>query len=177
MENNYFHTAGTAILFEGDISVWYGGSANRNVIIRNNVFDNCLTSGNKHGSREEWGDAVISMMPYVEPKSDEDIPYHRNIHIENNIFKVFDAPLVRGIAIEGIYFENNSVIKTYDFKPYTWQRSAFLFDGCRNIVISGNKIDPKYTTRNVLIDHMKKTDVVIDKDQDFILDYCESFRY
>lgn len=174
VENSYFHTACTAILFEGDISVWFGGSANRNVVIRNNVFDNCLTSGNKHGDRWEWGDAIISIMLFIEPESAEDIPYHRNIHIENNIFKVFDAPLVRGIAAEGVYFKNNSVIKTYDFKPYTWQKSAFLFNGCRDITISGNKIDPNYTTRSVLIDHMKKTEVMIDKNQDFTLDFAKN---
>ncbi|MDR0697931.1 MAG: hypothetical protein LBG28_01740, partial [Tannerella sp.] len=44
-----------------------------------------------------------------------------------------------------------------------WQKSAFLLDGCRKVLVKDNTIDPQYTTRSLLIEHMKKSDVKGDK--------------
>lgn len=160
IENNYFRTAGTAILMEGDFDYWFESGANNNVQIRNNIFDNCLTSGNKNGSRSEWGEAVITITPSYIPKKQNDEPYHKNIFIKNNVFKVFDAPLVRAVSTRNLQFLNNKIIKTYDYNPYTWQKSAFLLDGCRDVKVMNNIIDLNYTTRVIQIEHMKKSDVI-----------------
>jgi hypothetical protein len=159
VENNYFHTAGSAILMEGDIVIYYGGPANRDVIIRNNIFDNCVTSG--------WNTAIIASAPYLKPAGEEDLPYHRNVLIEKNVFKTFDVPLFRGVATEGIYFKNNEIIQTFDYKPFSRQKSAFFLDGCRDIVISGNKIDPFFKDRSVEVQHMKLSEVKIGEGQGF----------
>lgn len=169
IENNYFSTAGTAILIDGDLNYWYESGATKNIRIRNNVFDNCLTSGNKNGTRAEWGEAVISITPSHSPQTVDTEPYHHNINISNNIFKVFDAPLVRAVSTRGLRFTNNEIIKTYDYKPYTWQKSAFLLDGCRDVEISGNKIDDKYKTRDIQIEHMKFSDVKANKNEKYII--------
>ncbi len=161
IENNYFRTAGTAILIEGDLNFWFESGATTNVQIRNNIFDNCLTSGNKHGNRGEWGEAVITITPSHQPQNENSEPYHQNINILNNQFKVFDAPLVRAVSVRGLRFDNNRIIKTDKYQPYTWQRSALLLDGCRNVEIMGNKLDDKYTTRDVAIGHMQNADVKI----------------
>jgi hypothetical protein len=144
IENNYFRTAGTAILIEGDMDYWFESGANRDVIIRNNIFDNCVTSGCISGDRWEWGEAIITITPSHRPENRNTIPYHQNIRIENNIFKTFDTPLVHARSVSGLYFTNNEIIRTYDFKPYLWQKSSFRLDGCRKVTISGNKIDNAY---------------------------------
>lgn len=167
IENNYFRTAGTAILIEGDMDYWFESGANTNVQIRNNVFEDCLSSGNKNDDRWEWGDAVITVTPSFRPQSVNDKGYHKNIQIYGNIFKVFDAPLVRAISVEGLYFNNNEIIKTDTYEPYTWQKAAFLLDGCRDVKINGNKIDARYTTRDIDIHHMKKSDIKLGKNQQF----------
>lgn len=159
IEDNYFSTAGSAILLEGDFDYWFESGANSNVLIRNNIFDNCLTSGNKNGSRGEWGEAIITITPSFIPKSKKDEPYHKNIIIRDNVFRVFDAPLVRAVSTRNLQFLNNEIIKTYDYKPYTWQKSAFLLNGCRDVKILNNTIDSNYTSRVVQIENMKKTDV------------------
>lgn len=169
IENNYFASAGTAILLEGDFDYWYESGANNNVQIRNNVFENCLTSGNKNGSRSEWGEAVITITPSHIPQTVDSEPYHKNIHITGNTFKVFDAPLVRAVSTRGLHFIDNTVIKTSDYKPYTWQQSAFLLDGCRDVKIEKNKIDEKFVTREILIEHMRKSDVTTDPKEAFII--------
>ncbi|MFH1268636.1 MAG: hypothetical protein ABIK89_23165 [Planctomycetota bacterium] len=70
IEKNYFRTAGTAILIEGDTSFWYESGANTDVVVRNNVFEDCLTSGGSGpGIRGQWGNAIISITPSHLPQS------------------------------------------------------------------------------------------------------------
>ena len=160
--NNYFCTAGTAILIEGDLDYWFESGAHNNLKIFNNVFEDCLTSGNRDGSRWQWGDAVITITPSHRPESDNDEPYHKNINIYNNTFKVFDAPIVRARSVRNLSFTKNRIVKTYTYKPYTWQKSGFLLDGCRNVTVKGNYIDKNYKTTIIAIEHMKSKDVHTD---------------
>ena len=159
IENCYFNTAGTAILIEGDMDYWFESGANTDVLIRNNIFDNCLTSGCKTGDRWEWGDAVITITPSHRPQSSGAPAYHRNIRIEDNEFRVFDVPLVRARSVDGLRFTCNQIVRTYDYKPYTWFRDSFVLDGCRNVIIRDNALDEEYRTRTIWTEHMKRSDV------------------
>ena len=163
IENNYFHTAGTAILIEGDTDYWFESGAHTDLTIRNNVFEDCLTSGCSTGKRGEWGEAIISITPSHRPVNVNTEPYHKNIKIENNTFKTFDIPLVHARSVRGLTFINNEIIKTHIYEPYTWQKSSFLLDGCRDVTISSNRIAEDYSTRIIEIEHMKKSDVKVDK--------------
>lgn len=176
IENNYFNTAGAAILIEGDTDHWFESGAVTNVQIRNNVFENCLTSGNANGSRWEWGDAVITVTPSHKPADIHTEPYHKNIVIQNNVFKVFDAPIVRARSVRGLYFIDNEIVKTEAYHPYTWQKSAFLLDGCREVLIRKNKVDEKFVTREILIEHMSKSDVSVDKKQKMKIGFVRDMK-
>ena len=55
VEDNYFHIAGAAILFEGDANYWFEQSGVRDVVIRGNLFEN----GN-YGC-PSWGAACIAV--------------------------------------------------------------------------------------------------------------------
>ena len=169
IEDNYFRTAGTAILIEGDFDYWYESGANTDVTIRNNTFDNCLTSGNRDGSRSQWGEAVITITPSHIPSTVDTEPYHKNIRIVDNHFYVFDVPLVRAVSTRGLYFMNNQVIKTFDYRPYTWQRVSFLLDGCRDVRIQNNSWDKRYTERSVAVEHMRLSDVQTDAKDHFVV--------
>lgn len=180
IENNYFRTAGTAILIEGDMDYWFESGAHTDLTIRNNVFEDCLTSGCSTGKRGEWGEAIITITPSHRPVNETTEPYHKNIKIENNTFKTFDIPLVHARSVRGLVFSNNEIIRTYTYEPYTWQKSSFLLDGCRDVVISGNKLADDYTTRKIEVEHMKKSDVKIDKNQKFslvVLDKSSTPKY
>lgn len=174
IENNYFRTAGTAILIEGDLDFWFESGACENVQIRNNIFEDCLTSGNAHGCRAEWGEAVITITPSHKPKTVNEIPYHKNIFIHDNLFKVFDVPLIRARSVDNLVFQENLIQKTETYKPYTWQKSEFLFDGCRNVKIMDNKWDTKIQSKKVLIEHMKKSDVKVSKENQLTIDFLKN---
>ncbi len=166
IENNYFRTAGAAILIEGDMDYWFESGANRDVTIRNNIFDNCLTSGCITGDRWEWGEAIITITPSYRPQNEKAEPYHKNIRIENNTIRTFDVPLVHARSVRGLTFRNNNVVRTYTYEPYLWQKSSFLLDGCREVIISGNEIDQEYVKRTIEAHHMKKSDI---KAQGFVV--------
>lgn len=159
VRNNVFHSAGTAILIEGDTDVWFESGACGDLTITGNVFDNCLTSGNRDGDRWQWGDAIITITPTHRPADAEAPSFHRNIKICDNEFRVFDVPLVRGCSVDGLTFKGNRIIKTYDYKPYTYYKDSFVLEGCRNVNISGNRIDPAYKTRTVKATLMKASDI------------------
>jgi hypothetical protein len=159
IEDNYFRTAGTAILIEGDMNYWFESGANRDVTIRGNVFDNCLTSGIYTGSKGEWGEAIITITPSHRPQDHQSEPYHQNIRIENNTFKTFDVPLVHAVSVRGLVYRNNEIIRTYAYEPYLWQKTSIFLDGCREVIISGNKIHNEYVTRTIEAQHMKRSDL------------------
>lgn len=163
IENNYFHTAGTAILIEGDTDVWFESGACANVEIRNNVFDNCLTSGNRDGDRWQWGEAVITITPSHNPSDTLASPYHHGINIHDNNFKVFDRPLLHARSVGELTFTHNSIVKTDDYAPYTWQKESFFLEGCRNVNISSNEWDDSYSPRNALTVNMGRGDLLTDE--------------
>ncbi len=186
IENNIFYGGPLPAIEISFGQYWLEGPRPNNVTIRGNVIKNssyrggergaiCIKAGinqpevNNAGKRGEWGEAIITITPSHRPENETTEPYHKNIKIENNTFKTFDIPLVHARSVRGLTFSNNEIIKTNTYKPYAWQKSSFLLDGCREVVISGNKLSDDYISRNVVVEHMKKSDVKADKDQKFSL--------
>ncbi len=136
VENNYIRTAGSGILIAGDANGWFESGAVGEfgpTIIRNNTFDNCLTN------MFQFCRALISIDPEI-PEPSKTQAYHRDIHIENNHFKVFDAPLVFARSVDGLTITGNTFEHTENFKPWHPNKSAFFFEACWNISIKDNKI-------------------------------------
>ena len=167
IEKNLFRTAGAAILIEGDTDYWFESGANRNVLIRDNVFENCLTSGCETGGKWEWGEAVITITPSHRPTGADDEPYHRNIRIEGNAFRTFDVPLVRARSVRGLTFKKNRVEHTDAYAPFLWQRAALWLDGCREAAVSGNRYDDAYAGRTIWADHMRPEDLKVGDSRPF----------
>lgn len=104
VEDNYFHTPGAAILFEGDSFFWFEQGGVRDCVIRNNVFENCLFG--------VWGKAVIDVKAGIREEK-ETSRYNRNIRIENNLFKQFDQKTLLNVyCVEGLVWKNNQVEET-----------------------------------------------------------------
>ena len=63
IENNIFESSGSAILISGDANGWYESGAVKDVMIRNNTFNEaCLTS------MFQFCEAIISIYPEI-PKA------------------------------------------------------------------------------------------------------------
>lgn len=161
IENNLFETAGTAILIEGDLANWFESGGVRDVTIRDNRFENCVTSGNENGSYWEWGQAPITVSPSFQPKSEKDLPYHHNIVIENNSFKAFDAPILYARSVGNLTFKDNKIRQTYDYPRFLWQKSIFYLDGCRKVKIIHNDLDRNFCSRVIETYNMSRKDLTL----------------
>jgi hypothetical protein len=161
-ENNLFRTAGTAILVEGDTDVWYEAGAVRNFIIRNNVFENCMSSAEP--GTGNWGEAVICITPSHRPADSRDEPYHQNIRIENNVFKYYDYNLLYARSVRGLVFKDNRIEYTDAYRPHGRQVNFYL-DGCREVLIENNRYDANYLPRKAELHHMKKKDLHVGKNE------------
>lgn len=153
IENNYFNTAGTAILIEGDLSYWFESGGNNNVLIRNNTFEDCLSSG------PEWGEAVITITPSI--KGIHHLPYHQNIKIENNIFKHFDRAILFARSVENLSFKRNKVYRTNSYLPFS-KNPPFYLDGCKRAEILKNKIPAGFSVKNIRLSNMNSSDLDTD---------------
>ncbi len=105
VEDNDFHTPGAAILMEGDGTYWFEQAGVRELIVRNNRFDNCNFG--------VWGNAVIQVGAGIDKARRASSRYNRGILIEDNTFLVFDGvPLLSGYSIDGLLFRHNRVTRT-----------------------------------------------------------------
>lgn len=167
IENNYFRTAGAAILIEGDTDYWFESGANRQVVIRNNMFEDCLTSGSETGGKWEWGEAIITVTPSHKPTCVTSEPYHRNIIITNNVITTFDLPLIRARSVRGLVFAHNTIRKSAMFEPFAWQKASFWLDGCREVRIQQNHYDPLYRGDTIACEHMRDSDLTVQDERSF----------
>lgn len=128
VEDNYFHIAGAAILFEGDANFWFEQSGVRDVIIRNNVFEN----GNY--GYPMWGGGCIAVGSRIPKK--ESCRYHSGIVVENNTFRVFDPRIVNLYCVDGFEFGGDNTIEFTGDYPYRGKETRnFIYEYCDNIKI------------------------------------------
>ncbi|HLO81911.1 MAG TPA: right-handed parallel beta-helix repeat-containing protein, partial [Chitinophagaceae bacterium] len=139
IENNVFYKTGMhAILIANDASGWYESGAVSDVTIRNNIFEEC-------GYNSAPGGYVISIAPENHKKF-EGYYVHRNIRIENNVFKV-SAPAILGArSVQGLIFRNNKVEQTGN-KISGAQVPCIRLDGCNNVSITQNSFRTSWTPK------------------------------
>ena len=173
IENNYFNTAGAAILIEGDLDHWFESGSHTDLTIRNNRFVNCCTSGCETGDRWEWGEAPITISPSFRPDSPDSPSYHRNITICDNTFECFDAPVLFARSVENLRFERNRLVPTFDYEPFLWQRSTLRLDGCRRVTVRDNRVAKDFPARTIELHHMRRSDLAVsDNHVPFTVEMC-----
>lgn len=130
IENNTFYRTGMhAILIADDALSWYESGPVRDVTIRNNIFEAC-------GYNSAPGNYIIS----IAPENHELVTgyfVHKNISIENNIFKVYDYPILSARSTEGLVFKGNTIIQT-DLLKTGPKRPAFNLTACKDVMIEKN---------------------------------------
>ena len=153
IENSIFRSSGAAILIAGDANQWYESGAVNDVVIRNNIFESpCLTSW------YQFGEGIISICPEI-PKHDSEASFHRNIRIENNVFHAFDYSVLYALSTDGITFSNNTIMRSYDNKPWHWHKHMLNFKACKNVTIEGTKLIGDVLGRDVKMEMMEPDQV------------------
>lgn len=129
IENNTFHTPGTAILLEGDARTGAEQAGVRDLTIRNNTFDNC------NFSPGPWGTAAIQVWAGISENKRETSRYNRNILIENNLFRVFTPRILNMYCVDGLTYRNNKIEKTSDYKIPADRAEPFIVSHSSNVKI------------------------------------------
>lgn len=152
VEGNLFdHTSGTAILLCGDCNGWFETGACKNVVIRKNTFKNALTS------MFQFTNGVISIYPEIPNLGDQVKYFHGNgsansIVIEDNLFEMFDAPILYAKSVDGLSFINNKVTRNEEFEAFHRIKVPFYFERVINWKIEGNDIEGGYDeARDVVV--------------------------
>ncbi len=153
IENNVFYRTGMhAILIENDALGWFESGPVRDVTIRNNTFDNC-------GYNSYPGNYVIK----ISPQNKEFLPnhwVHENIRIEDNVFKIYDYPILSAKSTSGLVFSGNKVVQTNFLKPGE-KRAAFDFIASTKVKIQNNTFDG-FELPIIKMERMKKKDIQSD---------------
>jgi hypothetical protein len=130
IEGNKFSSMMAGILISGDVNFWYESGPVTNVVIRKNEFVDCCTSGQNQ--------AVILIDPNILKIDSCGNYYHRNIIIEDNIFRAFDRPVLTAKSVDGLTFRNNTIEQTYTFEPFYPEKGTINLEYIKNCLIQGN---------------------------------------
>ncbi len=129
IENNVFYRTGMqAILISDDAKSWYESGPVRDVVIRRNRFEEC----GYNSAPDNYSIAIV-------PENSELVPgyaVHRNIRIEDNVFKVYDYPVLKARSVDGLTFLHNTILSS-SFLPAGPRRPRVLLTACTRTHISG----------------------------------------
>jgi hypothetical protein len=164
IENNIFESSGSAILIAGDANGWFESGGVKDVLIRNNTFnDPCLTS------IYQFSEAIISIYPEI-PKMDSTKPFHRNIRIEKNTFHPFDYPVLYAKSTAGLYFNNNTIIRSNRFKTFHPRKFMITLEACKKVEIKRNKLVGDVLGKNIRLVSTKTSEIKLNRKQGIFID-------
>ena len=153
IDNNTFESSGSAILVAGDANGWYESGAVSDVTITNNIFkDGCMTS------MYQFCEGIISIYPII-PEVDSIKPFHRNITIEHNTFNAFDYPVLYALSVDGIRFNYNRIIRSFQFEPFHTRKHCLTFEACLNAEVKGNVFEGDVMAKDIQLEKMDKSQV------------------
>lgn len=138
IENNFFSSMMSAILFRGESFFWYESGAVNDVLIRNNIFEYCAYSGAEH--------AVLYITPRLGKSFDQTALFDRNIRFENNTIKTFDNRIVIADRVDGLVIKNNTIIKTNQATQLYPKAPLFDFRHCNNVLLKENSYTGNFET-------------------------------
>ncbi|MFD1163215.1 alpha-1,3-galactosidase-related protein [Hwangdonia seohaensis] len=132
IEDNVFYRTGMhAILIANDASSWYESGVVRDVTIKGNQFIEC-------GYNQVPNNYIINIWP----ENHEEVPnyfVHENIVVENNLFKVFDTPILKAKSTKGLVFKNNQIVSSDIFSRLKGNKPSFYFQQCQDVFVELNK--------------------------------------
>lgn len=143
--HNRFYSAMQGIRNWGDMTWFYESGNVNDVLISNNEFiDLCRVGA---------GFPVIVISPQVmERKGHSPGYYNRNIKIVDNVIRTFDRGILYAFSVDGLAFENNTIIRTETFEPLFPYLPVIEIENCNDVSISHNRYEGK-PTADIVIDN------------------------
>ena len=134
IENNHFYRTGMyAIQIACDAGSWYESGSIRDVLIRNNLFEDCAYNFQENS----YPIALVPENHKIAPKH----WVHHNIRVEQNTFRTRDGLLLRAKSTKGIYFvDNEAELTSFPLPDSGIILSSIQLDNCDKVTILRNKL-------------------------------------
>lgn len=161
LRNNFLSSQMASLRITGDLGLWNESGPCDNLIIENNIFENCVYGGN-------GAQSIIMIDPQYVNKDNIQGKYSKKITIKNNEFKTFDASILLAMSVDGLIFEDNRIEQTTTFEPIFPETPNLKIINSDNVSIQRNT----YTSINgdkgtLFIDEASKH-INIDKSNPFL---------
>lgn len=160
VRNNYLSSQMASFRLTGDLGLWNESGPNDGLLIENNVIENAVYGGNGPQS-------IFLIDPQYVDKNNFKGVYSRDITIRNNTIKTFDNSILVAMSVEGLVFENNTIIQTDTYKPIFPNTDNIRIINCNNVSIKENtykRLDGKKGTLSI---DEKSTNIQIDRKDAF----------
>lgn len=145
IRNNHLSSQMASFRITGDLGLWNESGPNTDLVIENNVIEDCLYGGN-------GPQAIFLIDPQYADKENIEGIYSRNITIRNNTIKTFDNSILVAMSVDGLVFENNKIIQTNTYESIFPNINNVQIINCNNVSIKNNtykKIDGKSATISI----------------------------
>lgn len=157
IEDNYFSSMMSGILFRGETYFWFESGAVEDVLIQNNTFENCADCGTKH--------AVLYVTPRLGAQFDQTETFDKNIRFINNTIKTFNPRIVIADRVEGLVVSGNKITLTNDAVPFKADAPAFEFENSKDILIEKNVFQGIAPVKSLQTDEASKNEVTVKKNK------------
>ncbi len=131
VSHNKFYSSMQGVRNWGDM-IWFYESGNVNdVLISHNEFiDLCRVGA---------GFPVIVIRPQAkQPQTGSPEYYNHNIRITDNVIRTFDRGILYAFSVDGLAFENNTLVRTTTFEPLSPDLPVIEIENCKNVSIADN---------------------------------------
>lgn len=161
VRNNQLSSQMASFRITGDLNLWNESGPCDDLLIENNIIENSVYGGNGPQS-------IFLIDPQYVDKDNFEGTYSRNITIRNNTVKTFDSSILLAMSVDGLIFENNTIIQTDTYKPIFPDIKNLRIVNSKNVSIKGNtfKSLDKKNKGSISIDD-KSSNVKINKNDDF----------
>jgi hypothetical protein len=160
VRNNYLSSQMASFRLTGDLNLWNESGPNEGLLIENNVIENAVYGGN-------GPQAVFLIDPQYLDKNNIEGTYSRDITIRNNTIRTFDHSILVAYSVDGLVFENNSIVQTTKYKSIFPNKENIQIVNCNNVSIKGNtfkRLDGKDATISI---DKKSKNIAVDKKSSF----------
>lgn len=162
VRNNHLSSQMASFRLTGDLGLWNESGPNDDLLIENNLIENSVYGGNGPQS-------IFLIDPQYVDKDNFEGTYSRNITIRNNTIKTFDSSIMLAMSVDGLVFENNTVIQTDTYEP--------IFPDIPNLrIVNSKNVSIKKNTFKTLDGKNKGTLTVDEKSSDVKVDKKDAFK-
>ncbi|WP_303317271.1 right-handed parallel beta-helix repeat-containing protein [Flavivirga abyssicola] len=147
IENNFFSTEMEAILVPVESGYWFESGNAANVIIRNNVFQDCQHGGKNRG-----------VIRFVTDDDNENIAF-KNIEITNNSFKQFDNLILEISNTDKLEFTGNTITNSGTFQQLHPENPVVKVSASKNIIFKNNTYTGEALPDNLLVTEESGEDI------------------